>query len=145
MKPKVLFAFVVTFCICWFQFVTDFQPKVLCMVYCLQKGILGPSNMQNLAFTRVKVHFPCLLPLFKFLKVLLQCLRIIFAGGGQIYGSVISKKSDLRIYVSGRAFMCRRNKIGPSTKPWGTPEVTGISDDFPLLKPHIVNVRARML
>ena len=68
--------------------------------------------MQNLAFTRVKMHFPCLLPLFKFSKDLLQGLGIIFAGDGQIYGSV------------------RRNKIGPRTEPWGTPEVTGISDDF---------------
>ena len=51
--------------------------------------------MQNLAFTRVKMHFSCLLPLFKFLKVLLQGLGIIFAGDGQIYGSVIRNKSDL--------------------------------------------------
>ena len=30
--------------------------------------------------------------------------------------------------------MHRRNKIGPRTEPWGTPEVTGISDDFSLSK-----------
>ena len=55
--------------------------------------------MQNLTFTRVKMHFPCPLPLFKFLKVLLQGLGIIFAGEGQINCSVISKKADLCIYV----------------------------------------------
>ena len=31
---------------------------------------------------------------------------------------------------SGRSFMYRRNKTGQRTGPWGTPEVTGISDDL---------------
>ena len=62
--------------------------------------------------------WPNLLPYARqVLKVLLQGLGIIFAGDSQIYGSVISK-------------MYRRNKIGPRTEPWGTPEVAGISDDF---------------
>ena len=62
-------------------------------------GFGGVSRPDNLAFTRVKMHFPCLLRLFKFLKVLLQGLGIIFTGDGQIYGSVISKKADLWLYV----------------------------------------------
>ena len=31
---------------------------------------------------------------------------------------------------SGRSLIYKRNKIGPKTEPWGTPDVTGISDDF---------------
>ena len=86
--------------------------------------------MQNLAFTRVKMHSPCLFPLFKFLKALLQGLGIIFDGDGQIYGSVISKSLTCEFMFSDRSFRYRRNKISPRTEPWGTPEVTGISDDF---------------
>ena len=62
------------------------------------------------------------------------------------YTAVSSAKSlTFEFMFSGISFMYRRNRIGPRTEPWGTPEVTGISDDFPLLKPHMVNVRARML
>ena len=28
------------------------------------------------------------------------------------------------VMASGRSFMNSRNRIGPSTEPWGTPEVT---------------------
>ena len=31
---------------------------------------------------------------------------------------------------SGRSLIYKRNKIGPKTRPRGTPDVTGISDDF---------------
>ena len=33
---------------------------------------------------------------------------------------------------SGKSFMQMRNKIGPNTVPWGTPDVTGtVLDDIP--------------
>ena len=55
------------------------------------ENILGSVGMKIFTQVKIKMHYPCLLPLFKFLKVLLQGLGIIFAGDGQIYGSVISK------------------------------------------------------
>ena len=36
---------------------------------------------------------------------------------------------------SRRSFMYMRNRIGPKTDPWGTPEVTGIS-------PHLQELRS---
>ena len=42
-----------------------------------------------------------------------------------------AKRLTCEFMFSGRSFMYRRNKTGPRTEPWGTPKVTGISDDFP--------------
>ena len=47
------------------------------------------------------------------------------------YTAVSSANSlTCEVIFSGRSFMYSRNKIGPRTEPWGTPDVTGISDDF---------------
>ena len=86
--------------------------------------------MQNLAFTHVKMNFPCLLPFFKFLEVLLQGLGIIFAGDGQIYGSVISKKSDLWIYDFRQVIYVQEEQDWSKDRTLGHSEVTGISDNF---------------
>ena len=61
------------------------------------------------------------------------------------YTAVSSTNSlNCEVIFTGRTFMYSRNKIGPRTEPWGTPDVTGISDDFPLLEPQIMNARVRM-
>ena len=110
MKPKVRFVFVVIFCICWFQFRSwpISSPRYFawstasrtwpCRTYWVWREFRA-LVIYRIWHLLVKMHSPCLLPLFKFLKVLLQGLGILFAGDGQIYGSVISKKPDLWIYI----------------------------------------------
>ena len=60
--------------------------------------------------------------------------------------TVVSSANSLtwELIFSGRSLMYNRNKIVPRTELWGTPDVTGISDDFPLQEPHTVNARVRM-
>ena len=62
--------------------------------------------------------------------------------------TAISSANSLtcEVIFLGRSFMYmyNRNKIGPRTEPWDTPDVPGISDDFPLQEPLTVNARVRM-
>ena len=49
----------------------------------------------------------------------------------QRYMSVSSAKIlTLDLKCSGRSFMHARNKMGPRTEPWGTPEETGIVPEW---------------
>ena len=137
MNPKVRFAFMVTYCICWFQ-VRSWpisSPRYFAWSTGSKtwprrtKWVWRGFRARVICRTWHLLGLKCLLPLFNFLKVLLQGLGIIFAGDGQV--SVSSSKSlTCELMFSGRSFMYRRNKIGLRTEPWGTPEVTRTSDDF---------------
>ena len=139
MNPKVRFPFMIIYCIYWFQ-VRSWpisSPRYFAWSTgsktwpCRTKWVCvwGGFRARVICRTWHLLGLKCLLPLFNFLKILLQGLGIIFAGDGQV--SVSSSKSlTCEFLFSGRSFMYRRNKIGPRTEPWGTPEVTRTSDDF---------------
>ena len=59
------------------------------------------------------MYLPCLLPLFKFLKALLQNLGIIFAGDGQIIRQCLSFFLDIMPYAGySRQLRCRAVQVG---------------------------------
>ena len=55
----------------------------------------------------------------------------------QRYMAASSAKSlTLDLKCSGRSFIYSRNKMGPRTEPWGTPEETGIVPEW---KPFVTD------
>ena len=86
--------------------------------------------MQNLAFTQVKMHFPSLLPLFKFLKVwessLLGIIRVwessllvmVKCTAGTPYSK---KKSDLWIYVFRQVIYVQEEQDWSKDRTLGRP------------------------
>ena len=43
---------------------------------------------------------------------------------------VVAKSRTCEYMFSGRSLVYSKNNKGQSTKPWGTPELTWISDEF---------------
>jgi hypothetical protein len=75
--------------------------------------ILRTSHLSAL-----KPHEPAVLPLLQYIQVVLYL--------------ICSSANSLVVDVtdSGKSLMYRRNRSGPRTVPWGTPDVTGDLPDF---------------
>ena len=120
-----------------FQVMADFQLKVYRMVLNLaMKNILGldwvtgPRDMQDLHLLGLK----CISQVFSHCSSFCRsCCKVweSFLLVTVRFTAVSSANSlTCELIFSGRSFMYNKNKIGPRTEPWGTPDVTGISDDF---------------
>ena len=137
------------------QVMTDFQSKVLCMVYCLQTWscrtywVWRGFRAQVICRTWHLLWLKCISHVFSHLSSFWRSCCRVWESSLLVaikYTAVSSAKSlTCKFMFSGRTFMYRRNKFGPRTEPRGTPEVRGSQTIFPLLKPHIVNVWAGML
>ena len=142
MKPRVRFAFVVTFCMCWFQFWSwpISNPSYFawstasktwpCRAYWVWRGFRARVICRTWHLLGLK----CIPHVFShFSSFWRPCCRVWESSlmATVKYTAVSSAKSlTCEFMFSDRSFRYRRNKISPRTEHWGTPEVTGISDDF---------------
>lgn len=77
----------------------------------------------------MKLHVPVLLPVSKMVEVLLLLVLIIYMEI-ILYDAVSSTNSLARVVsFSGRSFMYARDKQGPSTVHWGTPDLMLTKED----------------
>ena len=134
MKPKVRVAFVVTFCICWFQFRSwpISSPRYFawstasktwpCRTYWVWRGLRARVICRTWHLLGLK----CIYHVFHFSRFWRSCCRVWESSllVTVKYTAVSSAKSlTCEFMFSGRSFMFRRNKIGRRTEPWGTREV----------------------
>ena len=144
MKPKVRFAFVVTFSICWFQFRSISSPRYFawstasktwpCRTYCVWRGF----RAREICRTWHLLGLKCISHVFShFSSFWRSCCRVWESSllVTVKYTAVSPAKSlTCEFMFSGRSFMYWTNKICPRTEPWSTPEVARISDDFSSFK-----------
>ena len=141
-KPRVLLAFVVRFWICVFQLRSWLisSPKYLawstasrtwpCRTYCCLIGVRArviSSTWHLRGLNYISQSFPLISSLWRSCWRVWQSALLFIVN----YTAVSSEYSLTSEWMfSGRSLIYKRNKIGPKTEPWGTPDMTGISDDF---------------
>ena len=81
--------------------------------------MLMPSHSHRVTFGYIKFHLPVL------------SWRGLLARSNSSEVNVYTLHSRLRTedLISGRSSLKVRNRIGPKTDPWGTPDSTGIESE----------------
>ena len=91
--------------------------------------------MHDLALAMNEVHFSIIFKVFQFYEVLLMVCEPSLLLTVRYTAVSLANILTCEVILSIRSFMFTRKRIGPRTNPWGTPDVTRISDDFPLQGP----------
>ena len=139
-RPSILFAFLVTSATCRFQrksLVTVTPRYCVCVtdsIYgCVLQGVqvVGlvarlPCNVHYFGLGWLESHVPSFSPVSQMFNVSLQDIMIFFVSDLSVAYTVVGGQPDLRIDVIVMSFMKMLKSVGPSTVPWGTPELTGV-------------------
>ena len=82
-----------------------------------------------MAFGNVKFHLPIGLPLCEAVRFILLNLAVHGGFNVPIQDTIVSKRRIDDLIFSGIALIKMRNRTGPRTDPWGTPDRTGTGSE----------------
>lgn len=94
------------------------------------KQMLFLCKSQNNTFSPIKWHFPGRAPVRKILRAFVEIRLVLYFSYFVVQNTVLCKHSCHRLTWLPKSFIKIRNKRGPTTGPWGTPETTSMLSEL---------------